>query len=213
MDFVESEARKEPEAQLAPAPVTNADAVAMLRASIDAHDQAITETREHLRSQPDDREVLAKALHIVERQGGVAIVSTATSPALATSIRAVPEDIDLSGITVDFEGAKNLQERVLRVAEAAPGLYLNVTRAARFLIARDATQASLHNTRVGVQRVFEVHPEQFEKVRAATCEYLGGVSSAGPDPDAAHQSDPDPDPDHTKQEDQPCPQKPRPPRP
>ena len=202
MGFTESTARKEPEEH--PAPATNVDAAAMLRASIDAQDQAIKEIREHLQSQLTDREVLAQALVIIERQGGVAVVPTATSPAArapTTSTRAVPEDIDLSGVVVSFEGAQNLQERVVRVAEAAPGRYLNTTRVARYLIEHDTTQATLHNARVGVQRIFEAHPERFEKVRAATYRYLGNGSGAGPDPDAAQQSDPDPDPDHATQED------------
>ena len=94
-----------------------------------------------------------------------------------------PDDIDLTGLTVDLEGAATNSERVLRVVEAAPpDRLLNGTQVGRVL-QRSGAMTKIQSLRVAAQRVFERRPDLFEPVpgRPATYRYLGGVQSTGAD--------------------------------
>ena len=102
--------------------------------------------------------------------------STAPAPKRRSrSNRAATPEIDLSQVRVDFEDAKNLRERLIRIAESLPGTYLNVTQICRLLIRQNQTQQTLHNARVSIGREFESNPDLFERVEQdrATYRYLG----------------------------------------
>ena len=81
--------------------------------------------------------------------------------------------IDLTGLSVDFTGAPNVLERVLRIGEVAEGRLLNATRVARFLIEAGASHGKLENLRGNVSDALTNNPNHFEPVGPATFQFLG----------------------------------------
>ena len=103
------------------------------------------------------------------------------------SWRRVPQDIDLSGLAVDFDGVRNTKQRIARIAEAAPDKLLNITEVAKYFIRSGHSQATLTNARTVVQQALTDYPGSFRQVRPGTYEYLGARPDTGPgqgrDPD------------------------------
>lgn len=166
---------------------TNADVIAHLRAGIATQEQIVADARTLLDHYETGLEVLHNALRVIEGQPGSGVSNGGSmGPAATTKAarsRAVTPDIDLSGVQVDFTGTENLRERLIRIAETAPGTYLNVTQTVKLLIRHGQSEASVHNGRVSVQRAFDTNLDIFERVEAhrATYRYVGGDRQ----PDAA----------------------------
>ena len=96
----------------------------------------------------------------------------------------IPEDIDLTALTVELHDAETNTERVLRVVEAAPpDKLLNTTQVGRVLHRSGAT-TKIQSLRVAAQRVFERNTAMFELVegRPATYRRLGGIQGSGGQP-------------------------------
>ena len=98
-------------------------------------------------------------------------------------------------LTVDLDGAETNLDKVVRVAEAAPGKLLNSTQVGRAL-QRSGAGTRLQSLRVAAQRALERNSDLFEPVagRQATYRYL--ASGHGPYtgesrsvPDDGHHSD------------------------
>ena len=105
-------------------------------------------------------------------------------PAPPAAPGGIQEDIDLTGMTVDLEGADDNHTMVLRVAEALPlGKLLNTTQVGRLLQRSGATGTKLQSLRVAVQRVCERNPQLFEPEPRyrATYRYTGGGRHNGAD--------------------------------
>ena len=91
---------------------------------------------------------------------------------LPRGLPAGPET-SLTGLYVNFTGARNLLERLLRIGEAAKGKLLNSTMVARFLIDTEESQGKLNSVRRNVGQTFKMHPEYFEPVSIGTVRFLG----------------------------------------
>ncbi len=70
----------------------------------------------------------------------------------------------LKDLQVNLNGARNLAERVIRVAQATKDGVVNATEVTRFLIDSGVHQSSVKDMRPNVFRVFDEHPDVFEKV-------------------------------------------------
>ena len=84
-------------------------------------------------------------------------------------------EINLAGVSVDFRGAGNLLERVIRIGEAveAEGKLLNATEVARFLIGMRQSGSRLDVLRRSVRDVLNNHPHYFEYLHPGTYRFLG----------------------------------------
>ena len=91
--------------------------------------------------------------------------------------------IDLTGLSVDFTGAPNVLERVLRIGEAAGGRLLNATKVARFLIEAGVSRGKLENLRGNVSDALTGNPDYFMPVGPATFQFLGRDASPSVHPD------------------------------
>ena len=101
-----------------------------------------------------------------------------SSPRRAEAQAAAPSaDIDLTQVVVDLRGSRDTLDRVIRVAEAAPGKLLNATQLAKLLIRAGYTKSEVNNARATVQRALSNRPDLFKLVRRGTYEYLGGTGS------------------------------------
>ena len=164
------------------------DAVARVRASIAALEQAVAGTSTLLCRQTAGLEAQRYALRILEgEQDGtdpmafVAVSGIPTggpevvTPALNRRSRRVTPEIDLTGVHVDFAGTENLLQRVIRVAETLPGQRLNVSQLAYLLIRLHESQAKHHNLSVRLDREIRDRPDLFERIETdrATYRYLG----------------------------------------
>ena len=117
-------------------------------------------------------------LNAVERTIGIMEGHQGSRTVLATTrIREIEPDIDLTGVAVSFEGAESVKDKLVRIAETRPDLLLNITQVGRLLLGSGATDKTLHNMRVTVERTLKRHPEIFQRVRPATFRYV-----APPDP-------------------------------
>lgn len=180
---------------------TSTDVAASVRENIAAQERNVVAARAVLKREEAILEALQEAHRIIkEQQDGPTdglhpamsvaapeTPATATGPATSTLLagsrpnrrsRKVTPDIDLSGVHVNFDGARNLLERVIRIAETAPGTPLNVTQVARLLARHGETQAVVHNLAVNVKRAMDGRPDLFERVEEdrATYRYLGDTS-------------------------------------
>ncbi len=86
-----------------------------------------------------------------------------------------PENAETSliGLYVDFGGARNLLQRILRIGDAAEGKLLNATMVANFLIETGQSRGNLNSLRREVGQTFKRHPEYFEPVSTGTVRFLG----------------------------------------
>lgn len=73
-------------------------------------------------------------------------------------------------VDVDLDGAKNLGERLVRIAIAA-GQPINALAVAEYLIERGYSKAQSHNLRPHVYNTLNDHPD-FEKVGKGTFQYV-----------------------------------------
>ena len=107
-----------------------------------------------------------------------AVVTTSASKGPS---RKVTPDIDLSGVYVDFEGAGNPLQRMIRLGETLPGQKLNTTQAAQLLIRQGESTGSVHNLSVKLQRHVDENPDLFVRVEEhrATYRYTGGEHRNG----------------------------------
>ncbi|MYC36600.1 MAG: hypothetical protein F4X66_06760 [Chloroflexi bacterium] len=79
----------------------------------------------------------------------------------------------LSGLYVDFHGARNLLERIVRIGEAAEGKLLNSTKVARFLIDSEVSRGKVTTLRREVGQTLKLHPELFEPISTGNYRFLG----------------------------------------
>ena len=82
-------------------------------------------------------------------------------------------ETSLIGLYVDFGGARNLLQRILKIGDAAEGKLLNATMVANFLIETGQSQGKLNSLRREVGQTFKRHPEYFEPVSTGTVRFLG----------------------------------------
>ena len=80
---------------------------------------------------------------------------------------------DLSGLIVDFTGAKNLQERVLRIALAMDGKEMNVSSVTRYLITSGQYNTTVKNFRSNVNRVFTGQNDIYHPTGPGSFVYVG----------------------------------------
>jgi len=85
----------------------------------------------------------------------------------------IPRSPDLSGLDVDFTGAKNLKERVLRIALAMEGKEMNVSSVTRFLINAGQYNTTVKNFRSNVNRVFTEQPDIYHSTGPGNFIYVG----------------------------------------
>ena len=105
-------------------------------------------------------------------------------PVSPRSPQSVPQDIDLSGLDADLlNGIDTALDRVIRVAITVgqEGKFLNITQLAHYFRRTGVTDAKVQNLRTTIGRVFDRHPELFEKVRGATYRYMGSPDEQEPD--------------------------------
>ena len=88
----------------------------------------------------------------------------------------IPKSPDLSGLNVDFAGAKNLPERVLRIAQAMDGKNMNVSSVTRFLITSGQYDTTVKNFRSNVNRVF-IEGDDYVKEGKGNFRYVAQRSS------------------------------------
>lgn len=91
--------------------------------------------------------------------------------------------MDLTGLSVDFTGAPNVLERVLRIGEAAEGRLLKAKKVARFLIEAGVSRRTLENLRGNVSYALTGNPDYFMPVGPATLQFLGRDASPSVHPD------------------------------
>ena len=70
----------------------------------------------------------------------------------------------LKDLEVNLQGAQNMKERIIRIAEAVPNGVVNATEVTKYLINSGIHQAQVKDMRPNVFRVFDDNPEVFEKV-------------------------------------------------
>ena len=87
--------------------------------------------------------------------------------------RAEDAETSLIGLHVDFGGARNLLQRILKIGDAAEGKLLNATMVANFLIETGESRGKLDSIRREVGQTFKRHPEYFEPVSTGTVKFLG----------------------------------------
>ena len=87
--------------------------------------------------------------------------------------RAENAETSLIGLYVDFGGARNLLQRILKIGDAAEGKFLNATMVANFLIETGESRGKLNSVRREVGQIFKRHPEYFEPVSTGTVRFLG----------------------------------------
>ncbi len=145
----------------------------------------VKESRADLESKQADLDAVNRTIDIIRaslsrsNNIGAAYLEEAPAPAPDRKARGAPRnrqveaDIDLTAVTVDFTGAEEIPESLIRIAQTVPNLYLNTTQVAKLLLRQGVALSNLHNTRVTVQRAFDGHPDLFRRVRAATYEYTG----------------------------------------
>lgn len=115
-------------------------------------------------TEPNETAIAVGALHKLELNG--------LDVALEASF-----DTDLSGLVVYFDGAKNLKERVLRIAKQAypHNKVLNTSKVTRFLIQAGVTDTDkADNLRPSVHRVFDDQPEVYQKLAAGCWTLIQG---------------------------------------
>lgn len=170
--------------------VTSDEILARLQAKADGLDQEL----QVLESQVEDvRTERQKALTAIEQVTAVVVAdeqSTVPSEA-AVAVGALHElapteldvalevsfDTDLSGLVVCFEGAKNLRERVLRIAKEAylHNKVLNTSEVTRFLMQAGVSDTDkADNLRPSVHRVFAEQPEVYQKLAAGCWTLIQG---------------------------------------
>ena len=131
---------------------------------------ALTQQYDHLA-----REIKEK----MELQAAVALVKAHFEGLAPTRVPYVPSrrwedsDTNLTGLLVDFSGARNTVERIIRIGEAAEGKLLNSTVVARFLIDSEESRGKVDTVRRDVGQLLKGHPEYFEPVSTGTYRFLG----------------------------------------
>ena len=90
----------------------------------------------------------------------------------------IPPDIDLTGLEVDLEGARNSLDRIVKIAENADVRLLNTTQIARLILRAGVSTGALQSVRTGIHRAFKDNPTLFRPVRDGTYQYLGNNSHA-----------------------------------
>ena len=83
---------------------------------------------------------------------------------------------DLTDLEVDLTGAKNLAERIIRVAMADKNKVLNVTQLSHCIIRNGGSGGTLTSLRRQVSRDLKENPELFEPVAVATYRYRGEIA-------------------------------------
>ena len=128
----------------------------------------------------EERDTVAKALESLLSHGGGAAagcsadLNNRSHPAATDSISSQQNNTtDLTGLAVDFTGAANLRERLIRIAQAGEGVLLNLTKVSRFLIEAGESQATIPNLRTNVYGIVNGSPDLFEKVSSGTYRYAG----------------------------------------
>ena len=115
----------------------------------------------------------------IELQAAVALVKADFEGLAPSRVPYVPShrwgdpDTNLTGLVVDFNGARNTLERILKIGEAAEGKLLNSTTVARFLIDSEESRGKVDSVRRDVSQLLKGHPEYFEPVSTGTYRYLG----------------------------------------
>ena len=79
---------------------------------------------------------------------------------------------DLTGLEVDLEGAPNLFERLVRIAQAVDGKTINTTQAAKYLVSIGESGADFRNLSAGVGAALKKRPDQFRKTHPGTYQYI-----------------------------------------
>ena len=127
----------------------------------------------------EERDTVAKALESLLSHGGGA--SAGCSADLNNRSHSAATDsignqqkntTDLTGLIVDFAGAANLRERLIRIAQAGEGVLLNITEVSRFLIGVGESRATIPNLRTNVHDIVNGSPEFFEKVSSGTYRFV-----------------------------------------
>ena len=85
----------------------------------------------------------------------------------------IPRSPDLSDLEVDFTGAKNLKERVLRIALAMDGKVMNVSSVTRLLVTSGQYNTTVKNYRSNVNRVFTEQPDIYQLAGPGNFIYVG----------------------------------------
>ena len=102
----------------------------------------------------------------------------------------VPDDTDLTWLTVDLDGAESNSQKVFRVVEAAQNRLLN-TMQVGLVLRRSGMEVQPRSAQVAAKRIFESSPALFEPVpgRKGVYLYTGKAMDADTD-DGGNQPDP-----------------------
>ena len=80
---------------------------------------------------------------------------------------------DLTGLAVDLSGAKNLVERIVKIALADKTKVLNLTQLSHCIMRNGGSGGSLTSVRRQVSRELKGNPGLFEPIATATYRYIG----------------------------------------